>query len=655
MSGRRWIFTLLAAVPISATGCQVDGGARTMWNPFVRADKSDAMGDEQLPKFVRRVTEGENEESKRMEVPIAASRVQALIAEGQRALQDNRIPDAKLAYNEVLQFIPDDPTAHHGLAMAADLTEQWAEAEDHYRQALRSRPRDANLLCDIGYSYLLQNRYSEASSYLSQAIEINPNHENAHTNLALLDVRQGNREAARERLTRRFENAAMVNQILAALESQTASRTATSPAATAPVVPENASFQEIRELANRERIAAEKRRVVLNVPVVQNAVVSPVIAASDSSNLGHYDNSDPLGTRQQSNRFAGSNVDPATAGFQPTGNYPSGNIASNTVVQTPSIVPAQFGGTPGTSSRTNPLAGNPNFAPAYANTGTTAGSLNPPFSANSGTPSNNQQPVAASNFSPQVANAAASSGGVIAVRPSGSFQPPTQGVSYGQPFGFGQPPIETASFQNNGNVAVPVGNTSYGNAAYGNMPGGPPVAHMPSQQKPNAGQNNSHVQLDGLNAGPGSLFPIGQGSDAQDGQLRMGNVSSPGSNSVINGAMYGQPVSTLPSQEWMMQQQGQIHQLHSQQPQPNQNGQGYSGQGYSNQGGANPQYTGNIPQGSSYGNTGSTTALRSDNQTQPVNPLATYENQLRQLDNQYNNSLQQLDRNASGAVPRAQY
>ena len=43
MSGRRWIFTLLAAVPISATGCQVDGGATKLWNPFVRADKTDGM------------------------------------------------------------------------------------------------------------------------------------------------------------------------------------------------------------------------------------------------------------------------------------------------------------------------------------------------------------------------------------------------------------------------------------------------------------------------------------------------------------------------------------------------------------------------------------------------------------------------------------
>ena len=174
--------------------------------------------DEQLPKFVRRVKD-DDDKSKESESPITESRVEALLAEGQRSLQENRIPEARRAYNEVLQLLPDDPTAHHGLAMAADLTENWAEAEDHYRQALRARPRDANLLCDIGYSYLLQNRYSEAASYLAQAVQINPDHENAHANLALLDVRQGNREAARKRLTQLYGDPANVTRILASLES----------------------------------------------------------------------------------------------------------------------------------------------------------------------------------------------------------------------------------------------------------------------------------------------------------------------------------------------------------------------------------------------------------------------------------------------------
>ena len=406
MSGRRWIFTLLAAVPISATGCQVDGGATKMWNPFVRADKADVMDDGQLPKFVRRATEDDDdqEKSKTAEEPKSESRVTALLAEGQRALQDNRMTEARKAYNEVLQLIPDDPTAHHGLAMAADLTEQWAEAENHYRQALRSRPRDANLLCDIGYSYLLQSRYSEASSYLSQAIQINPNHENAHTNLALLDIRQGNREAARQRLLQRYPNSEKVTEILAALESQTASKAATGLVATAPVIPENASFEEIRELANRERIVAEQRRAALSVPADNNPVLHPVSTGIPATFSGQSETANFQGSGRQPSRFVGSNVDPAVAGTQAIGNYASGNgapehSAPNAGMPMPNPAPPQFGGTSGTVSQAGALVGNPTVNPASANTGRMAGSWNP----NSITPQNampSQYPNAAGKYFP---------------------------------------------------------------------------------------------------------------------------------------------------------------------------------------------------------------------------------------------------------------
>jgi len=106
-----------------------------------------------------------------------------------------------------------------------------------------------------------------------------------------------------------------------------------------------------------------------------------------------------------------------------------------------------------------------------------------------------------------------------------------------------------------------------------------------------------------------------------------------------------------------MQQQQKIQQLNSNQQLSNEPGPKYSEQDY-----RNPQYSGNSSTGSKFGmpsenaaTTGTTTAPRPGNPTPPVNPLASYENQLRQLDNQYNNTLQQLDRNATSTMPRAQY
>ena len=109
-----------------------------------------------------------------------------------------------------------------------------------------------------------------------------------------------------------------------------------------------------------------------------------------------------------------------------------------------------------------------------------------------------------------------------------------------------------------------------------------------------------------------------------------------------------------------MQQQQKIQQLNSQtQQQLNQDGQRYSEQNYGNQGYSNPQVGSSNLQGAQSGasnnSEGTTTAPRPGNAAQPINPLATYENQLRQLDNQYNNTLQQLDRNPTTSAPRAQY
>lgn len=108
-----------------------------------------------------------------------------------------------------------------------------------------------------------------------------------------------------------------------------------------------------------------------------------------------------------------------------------------------------------------------------------------------------------------------------------------------------------------------------------------------------------------------------------------------------------------------MQQQQQIQQSRSQTPMPNQKGQGYPDQtngGSSNdQSYRNSQNFGNNSGNNQYGNAGTMTALRPGVQSPPANPLTAYENQLRQLDNQYNNTLQQLDRNAPAKVPGAQY
>ena len=613
MSGHRWCtVSLCSVVTVLQAGCQSDGSNRLAWNPFVRRAEKAEITDEptfSLPKFARRKSADEEIRQEKSVPLIAEGRVETLLDQGQLALEENRLDDARKAYTEILNSAPENATAHHGMAMTADLTQQWADAEYHYKQALRIRPRDANLLCDIGYSYVLQNRFSEASGYLNRAIEVNPQHESAQMNLALLDLKQGNRAAAEERIVQRFGSSAAATQAIAQLESRLAATgNAVALASASSVIAPDATLEQVQALAAREREAAELRRANLGTRLsgwnqsppatIPHAVQQPVMAAQPAG--GGYP--DPRVNPPLNQTIAGMNP-------------PDNPVVPSDVIN------------PGVSfnSATN------NSTP----TPSTPGNWNPPAAGNMA----NSQPL--SSTPP---NGAAVIGRVVPVHSSGAFQaPPVAGVSYGQPLGFGLPPGQ-----------IPVNPISATNGS----PNG--VLLSPGMQGFPAGNSAPQVQLEGLNVGPGALFPIGQpvqsgglsgmstngtgfngayadgsamtpvqqgtrgGVSAGDGRLQMGNVSAPGTNSLINGTMYTQPTVTLPAQEWAIRQQ-QLQQTQSRFA-PNNNA-----------------TTGVAP--------GAWPAA----QPPQSNPLVGYERQLQQIDSQYNTALQQMDGRSQPNVPTAQY
>lgn len=126
---------------------------------------------------------------------------------------------AMYSFREALRIDPDNAEAHHGMAIVSDLNEDWDLAEINYKRALAVRPDDVNLLNDQGYSYLLQNRYYEASQYLDHALQISPGHQKSHINLAILDIRRGKPQAALMRLSQVYP-AAKAQDALASLTQQ---------------------------------------------------------------------------------------------------------------------------------------------------------------------------------------------------------------------------------------------------------------------------------------------------------------------------------------------------------------------------------------------------------------------------------------------------
>lgn len=687
MSGYRWSSLLILSHVLLLTGCQSSESGRFAWNPFRKAadkattEKHDSPLD--LPKFADRKSELQGATGK--QAPIAEEQVDRLLADGQSALQEERFEDARLAYNEVLSSSPDNATAHHGLAMAADLTEQWADAEYHYRQALRIRPRDANLLCDIGYSYLLQNRYAEAARYLNHAIEVNPQHESAQMNLALLDLRQGNRQAAESRVISKFGSGAQAMQIMAQLESQTTAVTAAFRTDAPAAIPSNATFEQVQELARRERLEAERRRTGQGMS--QESVGKLPNSMSQQPMMPQVQSQPMYGTDVQvvSNRNGmpnGSSFDGATGlpisipgarhaelAAQAAGQMQTGQTANNQILDGPMMdgKPSGAGPDPSTTDLRGGNAGGLNnsqsipnsssWAPGNNGTAPTSGvsmtqDLTHSNSVNAGAPMMSPPPqnwtgMSAPNSIPVTGplNGTMNSSSVAAPQPSGlnsvpnrvvpihssgAFQAPQTGsISYGQPMGFNAPSA-MASHQ----VPHPSVN---GSAA--------PTAHSGSPP----------VYLEGLNAGPGAIFPVSgsaplgqQGSpSANSGTvasgLSMNNISSPGTNSMVNGAMYEQPGSALPSQDWGNQQQQQLRaqQLQSQRWQEQQS----MGRRPVSQ---PPQDSASWGTGSYGASPGAWPASR----PAAVNPLEAYEKQRQQLDSEYNRTLQQLDRQNPSTMPQ---
>jgi len=92
--------------------------------------------------------------------------------------------------------------AQRRMAGAFDRMGRFTQADVHYQQALKLAPRDPKVWNDIGYSYYLQNRWSDAERALKTAETMEPNNPRVLTNLGLALAAQGKDDEALTALSR---------------------------------------------------------------------------------------------------------------------------------------------------------------------------------------------------------------------------------------------------------------------------------------------------------------------------------------------------------------------------------------------------------------------------------------------------------------------
>ncbi len=118
------------------------------------------------------------------------------ISMGRAAEQQGNLDQAMAAYRAALERDQRRADAYARLAVLHDKQGKFRESAELYRKALAVQPGDPDIFCDMGYSFYLQRRWAEAEINLRQSIAINPDHQRAHNNLALLLVRDNRLEYA---------------------------------------------------------------------------------------------------------------------------------------------------------------------------------------------------------------------------------------------------------------------------------------------------------------------------------------------------------------------------------------------------------------------------------------------------------------------------
>lgn len=686
----------LVVLPILVlAGCQ-SGGAGGHWfsnSDPASADREVESRPDLIPAAEANPVVQKSAEPSGAQPVVAKQRLESLVAAGQSAIREQRYDAARAAFTEVLQSSPGHTTAHHGLAIVADLTEDWVEAEYHYKQALRNQPRDANLLNDLGYSYLLQNRLHESTRYLSQAVEIEPQHEHAQINLALLSLKQGDRDSALARLSAIFP-AATAAQHLTRLDSQVREMAmAEDPAGVAepPRLTPDTSFEEVMELAAEQRRAAEQAReqryaaqepqssIRFSDPRFYDQSADPASAVPGGS-TGRHAAAGPSGVAASAATAAGAT---GPAGPQWPGHMPS-------VPVHPSVAGGPPGGAemaahntaPGARSAGSPSVPNPppsEIIPAATTSSAPAIARRAP----GGVEGPVLQPLGAA-VSIQGRGASRSdpshAGSSLPQSSYGASPSPT-----GHPVQPGRPQSGMAMSGQADPVWPPSGqalsaNATHGaaTAAYPNSNSGfAPAAQAPVMQAP-AGMTQgatSHMSADpsrmplaGLDAGPGSLFPVqpapsGVGTAAApvaNGQSQgvathHGVVQQPGANSLLNGGMFPEVPRVMsgyqhitPASATQGPPTGAVS--------PAAGSQTASPAGSGNPGlpagWVQPPATGVTPGGAAPANSGSAPPSAGRNLTAP-DPLTDYERQLQQREAPFQQTLQQM-REANSTVQPVQ-
>ncbi|QDU18524.1 tetratricopeptide repeat protein [Urbifossiella limnaea] len=186
----RPIALLITALALPASGCLTAGGGGV---PAWLAAKTDSPLVPSGPTGPASAAPPKATEL----APNESAALTLAMAEGLE--KDGKDADAAACYERARQLDPSvADRAAHRLAILYDRNDEQAKAMAEFTSLLKKRPRDAALLCDVGYSHYNRGRWAEAEVHLRKAVAADRTSKRAWNNLGLALAMQGKEREALE-------------------------------------------------------------------------------------------------------------------------------------------------------------------------------------------------------------------------------------------------------------------------------------------------------------------------------------------------------------------------------------------------------------------------------------------------------------------------
>ncbi|MBF2028140.1 MAG: tetratricopeptide repeat protein, partial [Oscillatoriales cyanobacterium C42_A2020_001] len=114
-----------------------------------------------------------------------ATAIATQLSLAQQHYQAGNLPDAEIAYRQVVEEDPGHLEAWFWLALVTDQQGRPTEAVEHYQKVLQLHPNSAEAHGNLGSVWLKLRRFDEAIAHHRKSVELMPQNAKAHYNLAI--------------------------------------------------------------------------------------------------------------------------------------------------------------------------------------------------------------------------------------------------------------------------------------------------------------------------------------------------------------------------------------------------------------------------------------------------------------------------------------